>query len=268
MARYGDSDRYERGGGRSFRGERGMYGAPDDDFWRKDADDRRGSYEDQRAANFRDWDRGSDERYDEARGGGYRDRGEGRFGDEREQRAYGEPRGAWRHRGQGQRRQTRARSGLAVFDKTLQTTHIWLNEIMDELGPDKQHAWKVLSVVLHKLRDRLPVDVAAHLGAQLPLLIRGVYYDQFTPARQPTDCDREEFVAEVAEWLADTRPTDPRAAVIAVFQTLSRHLPVGEIENVQDALPRDLRNLWISVEESVVPPPGMRSAAGNLQRYM
>ncbi|WP_349257240.1 DUF2267 domain-containing protein [Vitreimonas sp.] len=157
---------------------------------------------------------------------------------------------------------------MPVFDKTLQTTHIWLNEIMDALGPDRQHAWKVLSVVLHKLRDRLPVDVAAHLGAQLPLLVRGVFYDQFTPARQPTDCDREEFIAEVDEWLADARPTDPREAVIAVLQTLSRHIPVGEIENVQDALPRDLRDLWMSVEESVVPPPNMLSAAGNLNRYM
>ena len=72
-------------------------------------------------------------------------------------------------------------SGLDVFDKTLQTTHLWLDEIQAELGPDRQVAWKVLSVVLHKLRDRLPVQLAAHLGAELPLLVRGVYYDQFQP---------------------------------------------------------------------------------------
>ena len=65
-------------------------------------------------------------------------------------------------------------NGLEVFDKTLQTTHIWLNEITAEIGPDRQVAWKVLSTVLHKLRDRLPVEVAAHLSAELPLLIRGV----------------------------------------------------------------------------------------------
>src|SRR5690606_27775230 len=73
-------------------------------------------------------------------------------------------------------------TGLDVFDKTLQTTNIWLNEIMDEMGPDRQIAWKALSTVLHKLRDRLPVEAAAHLGAQLPLLVRGVYYDQYQPA--------------------------------------------------------------------------------------
>jgi hypothetical protein len=29
-------------------------------------------------------------------------------------------------------------TGLDVFDKTLQTTNIWLDEVMAELGPDRQ----------------------------------------------------------------------------------------------------------------------------------
>ncbi|WP_222949914.1 DUF2267 domain-containing protein [Sphingomonas sediminicola] len=55
-------------------------------------------------------------------------------------------------------------NGLEVFDKTLDITHVWLKEIMADLGPDKQVAWKVLSTVLHKLRDRLSINLAAHLG--------------------------------------------------------------------------------------------------------
>lgn len=138
-------------------------------------------------------------------------------------------------------------NGLDVFDKTIQTTNIWLNDIMSELGPDRQVAWKVLSTVLHKLRDRLPLGLAAHLGSQLPIMIRGVYYDQFEPARQPTECNsREEFVAEVAEWLTDIRPVDPDAAVRTVFATLSRHLSEGLIAKVRDALPKSLRQSWES----------------------
>ncbi len=70
-----------------------------------------------------------------------------------------------------------------VFDKTLQTTNIRLDEIVATLGPDRQLAWKVLSVVLHKPRERLPIELSAHLSAELPLLVRGVYYDQFEPAK-------------------------------------------------------------------------------------
>ncbi len=136
-------------------------------------------------------------------------------------------------------------NGLEVFDKTLETTHVWLGEIMQDLGPDRQVAWKVLSVVLRKLRDRLPLGLAAHLGAQLPILIRGVYYDQFEPSQLPVECDsREEFVAEVAEWLSDIRPVDPDAAVRSMFKLLSHRVDPGQIAKVREALPRSLRQSW------------------------
>jgi len=136
-------------------------------------------------------------------------------------------------------------TGLEVFDKTIQTTNIWLDEIIDRLGPDRQVAWKVLSTVLHKLRDRLPVDLAAHLGAQLPLLVRGVYYDQYEPNRQPEAWRSEEdFVHEVQKWLADTRPLDAKDAIAAVFGLLSRHVSPGEVAKVRAALPKGIRGLW------------------------
>jgi uncharacterized protein (DUF2267 family) len=146
-------------------------------------------------------------------------------------------------------------TGLDVFDKTFQTTNIWLDEIATIIGPDRRVAWKVLSIVLHKLRDRLPVELAAHLGAELPLLVRGVYYDQFRPEKQPTDWDRDAFVTEVSHWLSDIRPVDPEAAVRAVFAVLSSHVPPGQIAKVQHALPEKLRSLWHAAEEAVVPPP-------------
>jgi uncharacterized protein (DUF2267 family) len=141
-------------------------------------------------------------------------------------------------------------SGLDVFDRSLETTHIWLNEICSDLGPDKQVAWKVLSTVLHKLRDRLTINLAAHLGAQLPLLVRGVYYDQYEPGKMPSELrSREEFVAEVAEWLSDTRPVDPEEAIRSVFRVLSRHVSEGQIAKVRDALPKSLRQMWRSAED-------------------
>ena len=136
-------------------------------------------------------------------------------------------------------------NGLDVFDKTLQTTHIWLDEIEGEVGPDRKVAWKVLGAVLHRLRDRLSVELAAHLGSQLPLLVRGLYYDQYQPARQPVaDGSLGRFVADVAEALAEIRPIDPRMAVMAVFGLLSRHISSGQIAKVQDALTAPLRQFW------------------------
>jgi uncharacterized protein (DUF2267 family) len=151
--------------------------------------------------------------------------------------------------------------GLPVFDKTLQTTHIWLGEIMAELGPDRALAWKALSVVARTLRDRLQVELAAHLGSELPLLVRGAYYDQYAPARQPSDVDLEDFIATVASGLREARPVDARLATRAVLQTLSRHIPAGQIAKVQGALPQRLRDFWRGTEEGVTPPPDRGASA-------
>ena len=124
-------------------------------------------------------------------------------------------------------------SGLDAFDKTLQTTNTWLDEIMAELGLDRQVAWHALGAVLGPVRDRVPIDLAAHLGAQLPLLVRGLYYDQWHPAGQP---DRlrtlDEFLERVNGRLHGIRPVNARDAARAVFRTLSRHADPGQIAKV------------------------------------
>jgi uncharacterized protein (DUF2267 family) len=93
-------------------------------------------------------------------------------------------------------------TGLEVFDTTIQTTNRWLKEIMETTGPDRRRAYHVLTAVLHALRDRLTVDEVAHLGAQLPVLVRGRYYDQWHPAGKPERLrHKDEFLTAVAEEL-------------------------------------------------------------------
>jgi uncharacterized protein (DUF2267 family) len=145
-------------------------------------------------------------------------------------------------------------TSLDVFDKTIQTANIWLNEISAVIGPDRHLAWKVLSTVLHKLRDRLPVELSAHLGSQMPLLIRGAFYDQYKPASQPGPCrSEEEFTAEVAEWLSDARPVDPRLAIAAVLCVLDRHVDPGQVAKVKGALPKQLRQMWDHAQSVALP---------------
>ena len=136
-------------------------------------------------------------------------------------------------------------TGLEVFDKTLQTTNIWLDEIMREIGPDRNVAWLMFGAALRTLRDRLTVGLAAHLGAQLPLLIRGVYYDQWRPSELPVRMRSEqEFLECVAQELKDTRPVNPKKAVKSVFHVLNHHVDPNQVANVRDALPHDVRALW------------------------
>lgn len=136
-------------------------------------------------------------------------------------------------------------TGLEVFDKTMHTANLWLKEINEEIGPDRQLAWRVLGVGLRALRDRVPADDAAHLGAELPLIIRGAYYDQYRPSAQPKVVrSREAFLAQIADGLGDVRPVDPETAARAVFGVLTRHMPEGQIAKTRNALPKELRTMW------------------------
>jgi uncharacterized protein (DUF2267 family) len=138
-----------------------------------------------------------------------------------------------------------ASTGLEVFDRTLHITHIWLDEIMAEIGPDRQRAWHALSAVLRTLRDRVPLELAVHLGAQLPLLVRGTYYEQWHLTREPERIrDPDEFLARIGEKLAGSRPVNTRDATRAVLRVLSRHVDRGQVVKVREALPQQIRDLW------------------------
>lgn len=135
-------------------------------------------------------------------------------------------------------------TGLAVFDETIQKTNIWLKEIAQALNSDRHRAYQSLRAVLHCLRDRLTVDEAAQLGDQLPMLVRGIYYEAWRPAGKPLKIrSREEFLERLSTNLAPA-PIEAKDAARAVFQVLERHITSGEIGNVIQELPRDIRALW------------------------
>ena len=136
-------------------------------------------------------------------------------------------------------------TGLEVLDKSLQTTNIWLKEIMEAVGPDRHVAWRVLGAVLHALRDRLSVEQVAHLGAELPIVIRGLYYDQWHPAGKPEKERRaDEFVARVHAELRDTRRVAAYDATRTVLLVLSKHVSAGQVDKIRACLPEDIRRLW------------------------
>jgi uncharacterized protein (DUF2267 family) len=136
-------------------------------------------------------------------------------------------------------------TGLEVFDTTVHTTNQWLNEICEVIGPDRQRAYDVLRAVLHSLRDRLTVDQAAHLGAQLPMLVRGIYFEGWKPSRNPQKYrSQEEFLRHVTDELRNVRPTDPKDGTRAVFKVINHHIDPGEASDVMQALPKEVRTMW------------------------
>jgi uncharacterized protein (DUF2267 family) len=139
-----------------------------------------------------------------------------------------------------------SQTGVTAFDSTIQTTNVWLHDILERLAwADRHRAYHALRAVLHALRDRLPVDQVAALGAQLPMLIRGFYYEGWHPAATPTrERRKEDFLAHVAAAFRDGPGIDAEEVARAVFQVIAKHVTPGEIEHVKIALPGEIRSLW------------------------
>src|SRR6185312_14880455 len=90
---------------------------------------------------------------------------------------------------------------VEVFGSTVEKSYSWLHDLMTELGwQDPHRAYRALRAVLHTLRDRLTVDEVAQLGAQLPMLIRGLYYEGWDPSGKPLrERHREQFLAHIEQ---------------------------------------------------------------------
>lgn len=137
-------------------------------------------------------------------------------------------------------------SRLAVFDTTVQESNAWLRDIETWLPPcERRQAYGALRAVLHALRDRLPTDAVLGLSAQLPMLLRGLFYEGWRPAENGVDGhDAGAFAEDVAARLPPGFPRSPQDAVEAVFAAMGAHLDPGEVRKVVTLLPRPLRSAW------------------------
>jgi uncharacterized protein (DUF2267 family) len=136
---------------------------------------------------------------------------------------------------------------MPSFENSIHTGNSWLKDIAREMGcSDEPHrAYKALRASLHALRDRLTLAEVADLGAQLPMLVRGLYFEGWRPEHHGVaERKKQQFLDHISAELHDDPTIDPEEAARAVFRVLERHVSPGEISDVKRTLPRDIRDLW------------------------
>jgi len=141
-----------------------------------------------------------------------------------------------------------ATTRVDVIDRSVEKAHIWINDLAEELGTeDRHHAYRVLRAFLHALRDHLPVDEVAALAAQLPIFVRGVFYEGWEPSGTPERArDLDSFLAKIASEARIAGETEASFAATAANRVLSRHISAGEAGSVLHVLPQHLREFLSS----------------------
>lgn len=142
-------------------------------------------------------------------------------------------------------------SGLQVFDTTIQETNTWLHQISNEMGdPRKTVAYHALRGVLFALRDRLTIDEVFDLSAQLPMLVRGIFFEGYRPAGKPLKYHKEEFLERINQELQMSGAVNTETAVKAVLRVMERHVSHGEMNDIRNRMSHDLRLLLTPEDHS------------------
>jgi uncharacterized protein (DUF2267 family) len=138
-------------------------------------------------------------------------------------------------------------TGLASFDTTIHTSHVWINDVAAALSWDDKHkVFQALRMTLHMLRDSLTVDEVTNFGSQLPILIAGFYYEGWRPATTPhKQRTKKEFLAPIRDFCWEIDPEiNAEQVVRTIFGVLAHRVSRGEIEDIIGILPHELKDLW------------------------
>jgi uncharacterized protein (DUF2267 family) len=136
-------------------------------------------------------------------------------------------------------------TGLDVFDTTVEETNLWLKDLMSKLGTDDRHqAYRALRATFHALRDRIAPANAVHLAAQLPMLLRGLYYEGWRMESPTRERHKQDFLDHVDAESGHTLGERTKPAVRAVFEVMWDKVDPGEIAKLIELFPAELRDLW------------------------
>lgn len=137
-------------------------------------------------------------------------------------------------------------TGIRNLDRAVHQASEWLNKLDAKFGwDDKQKTYRACRTVLRVLRDRLPLEESVQLGAQLPMVLRGVYYEGWRPSETPKKIRTEEgFLEAISHEYPGTEVVEPANLVSNVLAMLDEQVSAGEIEDVKSSLPKNLRRIW------------------------
>lgn len=138
------------------------------------------------------------------------------------------------------------------FDKFAQEANEFINELSEELGhPESQEQTLIiLRSVMHTIRDRITIAESFNVLAQLPVMLKGIYVENWKYHEKPNKIrSLEEFKNDIKsrqEKYGETRfdwNLSTEEIVSRVMGKLRKYLDEGQVRHIEDQLPAEVKPL-------------------------
>lgn len=133
------------------------------------------------------------------------------------------------------------------FEEYAAEGNNFINEVSWKIGCSRDEAAHITRAVLHSLRDRLPANDAVQFAQGLPLMIKGIYFDQYDISRTPVVVrTASEFLDMVyfknRQHAVNDFPNEGSVvrAVQGVFRVLERRMDHGQVQQIKRMLNREI----------------------------
>lgn len=135
---------------------------------------------------------------------------------------------------------------MVNFEKFCNETQSWVREIAENMRTPERTDWALnaLRAVLHTLRDRTMLQEVFHLSAQLPVMVRGIYFEGYEPNNKPLKMNADEFMNTVKKRMGPGVEVPPGEAIRAVMAVLYSRVSIGELDDIRGSMPKDIQKMW------------------------
>jgi uncharacterized protein (DUF2267 family) len=143
------------------------------------------------------------------------------------------------------------------FEKYAAKGNEFINKLAEHLNDadNRARAGRIVRSVLRALRNRLTFEESLQLISQLPMAIKAVYVEGWKVKHNISRIKTmQEFAAEVmledgnAAWRDFASIEDAEFAIEAVMKTLADYVSAGELHDIIDQMPGDIKKsfmVWV-----------------------
>ncbi|MCK5679117.1 MAG: DUF2267 domain-containing protein [Flavobacteriaceae bacterium] len=137
------------------------------------------------------------------------------------------------------------------FNQFASEANTFLKEYTKKLNVDgdTDKAGRILSAILHGLREIISIEESLQLIAQFPMFLKAVYVNRWSSGKKKRIRNMTEFIDLVREFNGNTSIYDFESDEIAenyiltTFIMLRKYVSLGELEDIRTELPKDLKSM-------------------------